>query len=244
MNTPDAEVLLRVWEEHAGAHPIRRALALLDCAWPEVGATAWAQAPIGVRDGCLMRLYETLFGGQLHTVTSCPRCGERLETSFRTQDIRVRPPALPQTGATLRLSLDGYDLAYRLPSSEDLLQLAGDASQQETGLLRQCIVGARRGGAEVEPEALPAEVVAGLAAEMSRQDPDADVRIGLSCVGCRHAWSVGFDIIAYFWSELEDWAQRILADVHLLARAYGWGEREILALSPTRRRLYLDMVRA
>lgn len=244
MNAPDAEVLLRVWEENAGAHPIRRALALLDCAWPETGGAAWAQAPVGVRDGCLMRLYEILFGEQLHTVTRCPACGERLESSFRIQDIRVRPPALPQPGATLALRYERYEMIYRLPNSEDLLRLADGGEQRETALLRQCVVGASRDGAAVETETLPPEALAGLAAEMARQDPDADVRIGLSCVGCRHAWSVGFDIISHFWGELEDWAQRILADVHLLARAYGWAEREILALSPTRRRLYLDMVRA
>jgi hypothetical protein len=33
-------------------------------------------------------------------------------------------------------------------------------------------------------------------------------------------------------------------DVHALASAYGWSEREILALSDTRRRLYLEMVSA
>lgn len=244
MNAPDAEVLLRVWEDNAGAHPIRRALALLDCAWPEVGGAAWAQAPVGVRDGCLMRLYEILFGEQLHTVTRCPGCGERLESSFRVQDIRVRTPTLPQPGSRLTARCGRYEVSYRLPSSEDLLRLAGDPARQEAALLRSCVAGASRDGAVVEADALPPEALTELAAEMARQDPDADVRIGLSCAACRHAWSVGFDIISHFWGELEDWSQRILADVHLLARAYGWGEREILALSPTRRRLYLDMVRA
>jgi len=45
-------------------------------------------------------------------------------------------------------------------------------------------------------------------------------------------------------AEARDWAQRILADVNVLARAYGWSEREILSLSPTRRRHYLELVQS
>jgi len=51
-----------------------------------------------------------------------------------------------------------------------------------------------------------------------------------------------FDILTYLWSEIEDWAQRLLLEVHTLALAYGWSERDILAMSPRRRRLYLEMV--
>ena len=43
---------------------------------------------------------------------------------------------------------------------------------------------------------------------------------------------------------MEGRAKRLLMDVHLLARAYGWSEAEVLALSPARRRFYLEMVEA
>jgi hypothetical protein len=35
----------------------------------------------------------------------------------------------------------------------------------------------------------------------------------------------------------------VLGDVHELARAYGWSEPEVLALSPWRRAAYLALVR-
>jgi len=66
----------------------------------------------------------------------------------------------------------------------------------------------------------------------------------LTCPACGHAFRVSFDIVSYFWSEVEDWAHRVLVDIHTLAAAYGWSERQILALSPMRRQLYVDMVRA
>ena len=39
------------------------------------------------------------------------------------------------------------------------------------------------------------------------------------------------------------WARRTLRDVHVLARAYGWREADVLALSPTRRQIYVELSR-
>jgi hypothetical protein len=79
---------------------------------------------------------------------------------------------------------------------------------------------------------------------MAQHDPDADVRITLACPACGDRSQAHFDIVSYLWSELDDWAQRVLADVHVLARAYGWSEDAILALSPSRRQIYLEMASA
>ena len=79
---------------------------------------------------------------------------------------------------------------------------------------------------------------------MRQQDPGADVRIELNCPVCHHNWTACFDVTTYLWGEIEDWAGRLLADVNALAQAYGWSERDILALSPVRRQLYVEMVNA
>ena len=44
------------------------------------------------------------------------------------------------------------------------------------------------------------------------------------------------------WAELDAWARRLLLDVHTLARAYGWSERDILQLTETRRQFYLNLI--
>lgn len=245
MNAPSAEDLLRVWEESHRAHPIRRALALLEVASPDIGGGGWAVVPVGQRDVRLVELYETLFGRQLQTVTRCPRCSERLESSFATRDIHVQPVAT-SAKETLRLRARRYSIEYRLPNSEDLLWVGAmdDADEASMELLRRCVIGAKIAGKDRGVEHLSAEVVERLTDEMAKQDPVADVQVQLSCPACRHVWSACFDIVSYFWSELNDWAQRILADVNVLARVYGWSEREILNLSPTRRRHYLELVRA
>jgi hypothetical protein len=48
--------------------------------------------------------------------------------------------------------------------------------------------------------------------------------------------------VSFFWNEINTWAYRMLRDVHALATAYGWREADIVAMSPWRRQVYLDMV--
>ena len=77
---------------------------------------------------------------------------------------------------------------------------------------------------------------------MAQADPQADVQLALSCPVCGHKWQTAFDIVSFFWSEINAWAARILREVHILAWGYGWREADILALRPWRREVYLEMV--
>ena len=70
------------------------------------------------------------------------------------------------------------------------------------------------------------------------------MNLALDCPACGAHWQSVFDIVTFLWGEIEDWAQRLLYDVHLLASAYGWSERDIVAMTPRRRRMYLEMVGA
>lgn len=247
MDTPNAPMLLRLWEEGVGSHPIRRALALLDAASHEPEAGRWASAPVGARDAGLLALYEALFGADLNTVTDCPRCGDTLESSFLARETGGASPPVPVVPATLRFRSDGFELEYRLPSSEDLLAII-ETPEPSLGatqhLLRRCVLSARRGDRATALEDVSEEVVRALGVAMAEQDPGAIVRISLACPTCAHAWDVDFDIVLHILGELDDWAERTLVEVHVLATAYGWGEREILDMSPTRRLSYIEMVQA
>jgi hypothetical protein len=246
MNALSAETLLRVWEENFPLHPIQRSLALLAAAWPERSAAEWGRASVGQRDTCLLALREALFGSELQTTTACPRCGERLESIFHTHQIRVGIPTLPSAPAELCLHEQEFEIRYRLPTSEDLLVLTAEPARMSGGaaLLDRCVQKVWRHGAECQRGELSPEVVALLTEEIARHDCDAHIEIGLTCPVCRHTWSATFDIVSYLWSEIGDWAARLLQDVHVLASAYGWHERDILALSATRRRLYLELAQS
>lgn len=244
MQVPTAAGLLDAWERALRESPTGRALGLLAAAHPDAADPELAALPIGERDARLLRLRQRLFGSQLALIVSCPRCGEQLESQLDVEDLASAGEALP--GTVHSADCAGYRIAFRLATSADLLALPADAGPEEAAaqLIRRCLVEARTaGGAVVEASALPETVIAELARQMERADPGADLELGFSCPACGHDWQEPFDIAAYLWREVHAWAQRTLRDVHALARAYGWREADVLALSPTRRQIYLELCR-
>jgi hypothetical protein len=245
---PSAARLLAAWEEGAARSPARRALLLLAAAYPELSPATLGALPVGRRDSLLLRLRAHLFGPRLDSTATCPACGELLEFSLPLGQLLPPGPeaALLEPVRPVLLELDGHRLEARPPTADDLaaLDTLGDPATAESELLHRCLLSARHGERDISADALPTTVLSALSARLAEIDPLADLRLGLSCPACQHAWDAPFDISAYLWRELEVWAQRLLHEVHTLAQAYGWTEDTILALSPARRRHYLDLVAA
>jgi len=244
MRALSAAELLSVWERGIPQPPLQRALTLLASACPETSSEALAELSIGQRDAALMTLREWSFGAGVTAVAACPACAERVELSFDLADVRVQTTDEPLD--LLDLRIDGYELRVRLPTSLDLMAVADAAGAEDARrrLLSRCVVAARRAGRAVSASRLPSRVVAALAERMAAADPQADVRVAVACPACEHRWLITFDILPFFWREIERWADRMLRDVHVLASAYGWDEAAILALDPYRRQRYLELVQA
>lgn len=233
--------LLDVWERGLARTHERWALLLLEAACPESPPEELERLSVGERDARLLSLREWAFGGGFTSLAACPACAEQLELSFAAQDVRAPPPS--GTGP-FRLSVGKHELEFRLPDSLDLLAVSAhaDVDNARQELFERCLCVARSAGAEVSAVALPSEVVDAVSEEMDRLDPQGNVRLNVACPRCGHGWQALFDICSYLRSELDSWARRLLWEVHLLATAYGWRESDTLALSPRRRRLYVEMV--
>lgn len=242
MCTPSASELLNAWERGLGQSPPQRALTLLAATSPETPPEALAKLSIGQRDASLLALREWIFGPQVASLATCLACGERLELNFNINDIRATTGS--EQGEPLSFELDDYEVQFRLPNSLDLLAIAGclDVSEGRGLLLARCILRAQQEGEARTADQLPAGVVEALVERMARADPQADVQLALSCPLCGHRWLTPFDILSFFWAEVNAWAWRILREVHSLARAYGWREADILAMSQWRRHVYLEMI--
>ena len=245
MRALSASGLLDAWEKGSTQSPVERALTLLTAARPDWSSEDLAELPIGERDRNLLRLREVLFGPQLIMVSQCPKCGESLESACRVPDLHSQEaPAVQKISWATQV--DGYSATFRLPTSSDLLALprAEDPALLRHFLLARCVLDARDPGDEkVSAELLPPHVVDAIAIAMAVEDPQADVRIELTCPTCAHRWEALFDIAGFLWKEIHSWAHRTLRDVHCLARAYGWREADVLALTPTRRQIYLELSR-
>lgn len=237
--------LLNIWEQGLSEPLHQRVLSLLATALPDTPWEALAQLSIGQRDGYLLTLREWIFGAQLVSLATCPACGGRLELTFGVSDIRVGGPSFGAPGAVEEhlLSVAGHDVRFRLANSADLAAAASsaDVSSAWKSMLGRCLQSVRRENAEVALDDLPGEVIDAAVQAMGQADPQADVRLALTCPVCGHRWQALFDIAAYLWVELDNWARRTLYEVHDLALRYGWREADILAMSPQRRRLYLEM---
>ncbi len=242
MRALSAAELLDVWERGLGQPLAQRTLTLLAAVCPEADYSGLAALPIGKRDARLLQLREWLFGPQLTTVAVCPVCGEQLESPFNVSDMRVN--GSESVDVSHSIDVGGYHVTFRLPASSDLLALNGvpEADTARRMLLKRCLTDIRdRDGETLASDALPGHVVAALDAQMTALDPLAHIELQLTCPACDHQWAAMFDIASFLWKEINTWAQRTLRDVHRLARAYGWREADVLALSPTRRQIYLEL---
>ncbi len=245
MRPLSAPELLAAWERSLAEPPALRALVLLAAACPETSAEDLARESIGRRDARLLTLREWTFGPQLVSLASCPVCGERLETAFDVAEIRV-PGGEEAPAEPLSLTVAGCELTFRLPDSLDLAALA-DAGDGLEGarrrLLARCLLNARgEDGGEVPLDRLPEAAFQAVADRMAEADPQGDVQLSLRCPACSHAWPAPFDIASFFWTEVEAWGRLLLHEIHVLASAYCWPEELILALSPWRRRAYLELI--
>lgn len=241
MRALSAPELLDAWERGRSLGPVGRALTLLEAACPEASPDELASLSIGRRDADLLALREWAFGSEMAGVAVCPQCGEQLELSFSVAQIRLQSVA--RTGQAIELTIDGYHLQVRPPTSQDL---AAAGEQPDAGLrrhlvLERCLTAAYREAKPVPASELPAKVFDAVEEGIAQADPQADIRLAIICPACDHRWEGVFDILAFFWSEIDAWAARILHEVHILASAYGWREHDILALSPRRRQCYLEM---
>ncbi len=225
--------LLAVWEAGLSRHPVDRALLLAAVAAPEVPAERLADQPLGWLNQRLVAWRAQLFGARLEALVDCPACGERMEFELGPETF----PPVPERFEAVEVA----GRRFALPTPRHLAGATGAGGADTTAqlLLRAC--------AEA-PEALPEDraelltLLAEVGERMDEADPWADLALALVCPACGEAFGAHLDPAEILWEELAVQAGALLDDVHALARAYGWREPEILALSAARRAAYLARI--
>jgi hypothetical protein len=239
MRALSASELLDLWERGASRGPIGRALEMLAVAAPQIEAPHLVS--IGRRDALLLALRERTFGPAIQAVTSCGSCGEEIELSFAAVDLG----GTQEIAGELDVQIGAYRLRLRSPHSEDVaIALASGPADAEAALFERCAEGVWQGDVEIRARELPGEIASAAIERIAKSDPHAEIALAVTCPRCGSSERAIFDIVSFFWRELEAFAIRILREVHVLATAYGWDEARILEMSATRRRCYLEMVEA
>ncbi len=240
--------LLSVWDQGYGLSPSGRAMLVVETACPEYTSRHMDSFSIGERDALLAHIRARTFGPAVESVVTCPACGAMVEVAVDVRTIFPEPTPITSRDETRRLPVEihagGFTVQAVAPTHRDIEAIPVTATLEEgfRMLLRRCILRAENRGNPCEVDDLPQELCNLLEERMADTDPQGDVQLSIQCPACNHRWSVPFDMPAYFWSEIQLTVKELLRDIHRLASAYGWKESDILALSATRRRAYLELV--
>ncbi|WP_117190433.1 hypothetical protein [Rhizobium terrae] len=227
------------------------ALTILDRAAPTRSFEALRAITVGRRDAELMDIRAMSFGRILSLVSHCAHCGTRTELELTAEDIGLTCTAVPGEWQSCSLDLDGEPCIVRPVTAGDLADLDTVREPVDFGrhLLRRCLTSADgshwlSSGDALEKwlDAEPARAL-GVEAALADLDPAADIQLELTCPVCRGVWTEQFDAPAILWDDIRAEADRLLGECAELARAYHWTEQDILALSPARRRFYLEAAR-
>jgi len=231
--------LLSLWEDGCGLHPLDRGVRAVCALLTETSAENVEDWTLGRRNQALAQLHSDCFGPELQGWTECAQCGEKLEFWVDCRSLMEKQ----REGTDEPIVLHGR--RFRVPTSRDLARVAGESDPERATmkLLEVCRVETDDLHEQAEP--LP-EWSGGdlerLGEQMIAADPLAEIVLSFECPVCRSVREQALDLVEFVWAELEAAAKRILGEVHALASAYGWSEREILALSESRRAMYLAMV--
>ncbi|MDF5753117.1 hypothetical protein [Spongiactinospora sp. TRM90649] len=220
--------LLAAWERMRDLPPVQRPAELLRAfGMPR-------QDSVGRRDAALLEGFAENFGPLLEGLARCPGCGTEVELSVPVAELTA---GMPPARAVEPVDVGGRTLRWRLPDDDDLAAAArtGSAERGALVLLSRCVSGDAR--------TLDATERAALAALVAAADPFADITFALTCPCCAQVWEAALDPAEFAWARLVARARRLLGEVDELARAYGWSERQILALPQARRDSYLELVR-
>lgn len=187
------------------------------------------------RDRLLAAIYRQTFGDRVQSTATCPGCGERFDLEFSIEHLAG---TLDETGG-VNVSAEGVialedGARLRLPTGEDELAVAGLPPEEAAReLFKRCLVD---GSAGVTPEIADQRI--------AEAAPVLDLDLDAVCPECGREQQVHFDLQFYLLRSIEQERRLLAREVHLLARAYGWGLGEILSLARTQRRTLVELVEA
>jgi hypothetical protein len=235
MRTLTQADVLALWETGRSLHPLDQGVLAVQAAFPELRESV-ADWPLGRRNRALVQLRVAVFGASLRGWMSCRRCAEQLE--FEIDGRLLAEGAEPET----LVEVSGRN--FRVPTSRDLAAVAKekDATAAARQLLNLCCANGE--GLPGNDSLWTEDEMEAVGERMAAADPLAEIVLSFECPCCAATFEESLDLPGFLWAEMEGRAKRLLVQVHTLASAYGWSEREILALPSARREFYLEQVRA
>lgn len=197
---------------------------------------------VGDREALLLHLRRLTIGERLQSELTCPdeACAAQMDLDMTVSSFLLPPYPAAASQYTAAIAENGaqIDVRFRLPTGADQEAVAAVAQQDvpaaERLLLQRCLL-APAG----EP---PAAVKAALPSLLLSHDPQAELRLEVTCPECGTPFSTLLDTATFFLQELQQRAANLYREVHLLAFYYHWSEAEIMGMTAVKRHRYLDLL--
>jgi hypothetical protein len=224
--------LVEVWTETRHGTPADQVDALLE----RTAGQSPRDWPLARRHRDLLAARVRRWGRQLEAIADCPGCAGEIELSV---DVSHLIGEVSEPEGEHSLDTPTARISFRLPTSDDVeaVRHLADPGVRRRTFVERCMTSAPDDSAPLSDEN-----VAALIDAMADADPVGTVTFELCCPDCSCLWTEPLDLVAFVARQVAEEARRMLAEVHVLASAYGWSEGEILALPTRRRGLYVELV--
>jgi len=189
--------------------------------------------PVADRGRLMMAVYFNTYGLRIENTVTCPSCSSRFDLSFTMDEwvddlTKVKPESLKRGEGDYPFKAPG-GVKFRLPTGEDEIAVMGmEPKAAEAELLRRCL---QDGTRKYDPELLQKT--------MHEIAPLADAEFEARCPECSRMQWLHFDLQQYLLSSLLNERNKLVNEIHLLSKAYGWGLTEILELPRSTRRSFI-----
>ena len=190
------------------------------------------------RQWLMLNLAYALRGGGCWLKGYCDDCGQPFDLYL---DYRQLPMKTAGEGFPFaELDVDGDRLRLRLPDGADQKRIAGlDAGEAIALLLSACLLSVNDGPVPANfVDSLDAGALSKIEDALDGVSPYVGTTLAAECPECKQPQRM--EINPY----LPDAAghETLFQEVHILARAYHWSERDILSMSRDRRRRYMGLI--
>lgn len=202
-----------------------------------------ARLTLAEADRVLAAVYRSLYGDEVECYVSCDSCGSPYSMSFTLTDMWGALTETTPEDERLLAGLEGPDeagayrlggLRFRLPTGEDLAEVAGLGAEAMAAALRaRCVL--------EEDERVGEEALDRL---MALVGPTLDTDLEGVCPECGAEQAIPFRIDEFLLAALQRESALLAREVHELARAYRWSRREILEMTRRERRQHAGLVLA
>lgn len=198
---------------------------------------------VGDREALLWHLRRVSIGDRLDATVDCRACGQKASVDISVADL-LREPYRDWTPSFVE-SIAGHRVEFRLPVGEDQERLAASPTPGIEPAIEELVTACVKvvDGESASPEARRA-ISEELSQRLEALDPQAETLLETTCPACGTTVTALLDAVGFLSGEISRRSRHLFAEVHTLASVYHWSEREILAMTADRRRIYLDLIGA